>query len=453
MILTICLVLDGGGCTEEISTTVRAELMFPTGQDPLTEAELLRVTVLGGDEEPESHVISRPTRGWSGLSTGLELGLVNLESAQILVEGIDLVGEVACAGRSIPLPLSSGMPGRVTVFVQTLGTSGLAPPLGAPVRDHGAAYLSGGGVFLAGGPADGRAWRDTWIYALDLYEPIRMISVPEPGRGLATVAQLGENRALIWGGSHPSDSAVLIDAVNDSIDLVDLDPEVHGAWPRPAWAAVFNGDVLALRGSTLVRFDVNGVAEIEGELEVDIEAVTLTVLSADLAVATTEGDLLVVGFDPGDASLVDLPQPEGAPRRGHVAAALSDGRFLLLGGETDQGLVERLELLDEDGASWSVSLEAELTGQGRLGATLTVLDDDRLVLAGGLDEAGRPWGNALVIDPDAGDVVVIDLAEPRAAHTATLLPTGTVLLAGGVGGDGENLDSVEILRPGPRAPE
>ncbi len=45
----------------------------------------------------------------------------------------------------------------------------------------------------------------------------------------------------------------------------------------------------------------------------------------------------------------------------------------------------------------------------------------------------------------------LDLAEPRAGHTATLLPDGRVLLAGGfnVGGDGsfETLSSVEVLDP------
>lgn len=82
--------------------------------------------------------------------------------------------------------------------------------------------------------------------------------------------------------------------------------------------------------------------------------------------------------------------------------------------------------------------------------TATLLNDGRVLIAGGIQEDGR--GNELAVrdaeiyDPSTGKFTKTgSLAEPRSAHTATLLPDGRVLLAGGWGA--ERLRTAEIYDP------
>jgi N-acetylneuraminic acid mutarotase len=109
---------------------------------------------------------------------------------------------------------------------------------------------------------------------------------------------------------------------------------------------------------------------------------------------------------------------------------------------------EDVDVLDAVQESWS-ALEGLLAGHGRMGATLSRLPDDRLVLAGGVDADGEALADAVVIDVDAATATVIELVSPRVGHTATALPMGTVLLIGGETDDGEGLATVEVLRPPP----
>jgi hypothetical protein len=125
--------------------------------------------------------------------------------------------------------------------------------------------------------------------------------------------------------------------------------------------------------------------------------------------------------------------------------ALSDGRIVLAGGRSAEGFLEDVEVLAPDLSSWSV-LPGLLHGLGRVGATVTLLGDDRILVVGGEDESGRALSDAVVMEIDAAQAEVVPLAEARARHSATALPSGTALLAGG-GSEGYPLGSVEILLP------
>jgi hypothetical protein len=157
--------------------------------------------------------------------------------------------------------------------------------------------------------------------------------------------------------------------------------------------------------------------------------------------------------------------PLAASRTYHSANLLSDGRVVLLGG-TDS---ETAEIWDP--ASGTSHLAGSLTDY-RANHTATTLADGSVLITGGYDGTGLPDGRVLLIGGGAGEawgegqgvaVAVAEiwdpvsmtfapagsLIEPRMWHTATLLPDGRVLVAGGVpaGEPGAPLATAELWDP------
>ncbi len=89
----------------------------------------------------------------------------------------------------------------------------------------------------------------------------------------------------------------------------------------------------------------------------------------------------------------------------------------------------------------------------RGGATLTVLGDGTVLVLGGIN-ASTTGPSAVatgeIYNPSTGVwTATASLAAPRAFHTATLLPTGDVLIAGGVDASGSPLPTAEVYRGPP----
>jgi hypothetical protein len=74
-----------------------------------------------------------------------------------------------------------------------------------------------------------------------------------------------------------------------------------------------------------------------------------------------------------------------------------------------------------------------------------LLHGGKVLIAGGSGDFG--FARAELYGPSSNTwSSAADLKMPRASHTATLLPSGTVLVAGGVGNTGE-LSSAELDDP------
>jgi hypothetical protein len=137
---------------------------------------------------------------------------------------------------------------------------------------------------------------------------------------------------------------------------------------------------------------------------------------------------------------------------GHSATLLAGGTVLVAGGAAGQAGNDPLasaELLNPATLTWTSIGDM---AQGRSGHTATLLPDGTVLISGGSDPNGHgpSLRTAEVYDPARGIwTATAEMTETRTGHTATLLPDGRVLVAGGHNG-GPFLDTAELYDPATR---
>jgi hypothetical protein len=125
-----------------------------------------------------------------------------------------------------------------------------------------------------------------------------------------------------------------------------------------------------------------------------------------------------------------------SPRAQHTATLLANGKVLLIGSSTSTPATEIY-----DPASGIFTSTASLT-QARAHHTATLLPDGKVLVLGGTQIMGPVGGGAPPADVSLDSAEIYDpgngtfhiagkLLTARDSHCATLLPNGTVLVAGG----------------------
>jgi hypothetical protein len=160
-------------------------------------------------------------------------------------------------------------------------------------------------------------------------------------------------------------------------------------------------------------------------------------------------------YDPVSGKFLPLQATMSTPRANHAAALLPNGRVLITGGYTNiPGSGDALgsaELYDPATQSFlplsGGTPPAMVTPRG--GHTATLLMTGEVLLAGGYDATDQTLGTAELYDPASNTFtpVAASLTTARNSHTATLLPNGRVLIAGGASSAGTLLASAEIFDP------
>jgi len=133
------------------------------------------------------------------------------------------------------------------------------------------------------------------------------------------------------------------------------------------------------------------------------------------------------------------------PRMTHRSVRLPDGRVLITGGVTTGGVVTATcDIFDP--ATGTIVPTSDMNAP-RSGHALTILPNAKVLASGGFSNWQNPstqfvadlntaQRSAELYDPVSGTwtPTATDMVDDRAGHTQTLLPTGEVLIVGGVNG-------------------
>jgi len=141
------------------------------------------------------------------------------------------------------------------------------------------------------------------------------------------------------------------------------------------------------------------------------------------------------------------------PRSGHTATLLANGQVLVVGGDVGQasayslGMLGTAELYDPGAGTWRRTGSLNMP---RAGFSATLLSSGEVLVAGGVDNSDTALTSAELYDPATGTWRYTgSLAGARFAHSATRLLDGRVLVVGGSGDDflQTAISSAEVYQP------
>jgi hypothetical protein len=157
-------------------------------------------------------------------------------------------------------------------------------------------------------------------------------------------------------------------------------------------------------------------------------------------------------YDPANRSFTFTGSMQAA-RTQHTATLLADGRVLIVGGSTVFGALASAEVYDPAAGSF---VTAASLASSRTGHTATMLPSGKVLIVGGENAEGA-LASAELYDPTTNTFSLTgSMTTPRSGHTATLLANGKVLIAGGasspafaIGGiyDVASLPTAELYDP------
>lgn len=312
-------------------------------------------------------------------------------------------------------------------------SAGTFTPTGSPciAREfHTATLLTNGKVLIAGGNEFNGY--PTWLTATataELYDPatgsFASTGSMAVGRSGHTASLLADGRVLVVGGSSAgSPTAEIYDPKVGAFSVI---PGLTEGRTGHTATVLSSGKVLIAGGQTTEQLG-----------------------SSILATAEV--------FDPATNSFT-AAQNLNAPRTAHTATLLQNGKVLIAGGSSNAGLVvggfegnaDSLQMTElYDPATGSFAPAASMSTP-RLGHTATLLADGTVLICGGFNNwttasGYQSYGTAEKFDPATNTFTIAgQMNVARFWHSATLLPDGTVLVAGGVGQD-RTLTSAEIFK-------
>ena len=286
-----------------------------------------------------------------------------------------------------------------------------------------ATLLEDGRVLFAGGDPEAWNYDGPYLASAELYDPTTGTFSPtgsmSTARNLHTATLLLDGRVLITGGDL-SGTQPLADA-----ELYDPTTGTFSPTGSLIAARAFHTATRLLDGRVLI---VGGTSD--GWVGADFLA------SAEIYDPTT-GRFTATG-------------PMADKRGSHTATLLLDGRVLVTGGSTSGGTTSLASAEVYDPTTGTFAATGPMAA-ARAYQEATLLADGRVLVSGG-DPAGWIYdgpflASAEVYDPTTGTFTATgSMTDTLTNHTATLLDDGRVLIAGGYDGSAD-LASAELYDP------
>jgi Galactose oxidase, central domain len=242
-------------------------------------------------------------------------------------------------------------------------------------------------------------------------------------------------------------------------------------WARIAFAAL---SAVGLIGLLAASGCINGESiEAPTQSAADDSAAPRPAAAHRLKAAVpAAGDVLIAGgadasnrslasaefFDPSSGQFF-LTGSAISSRADAAATTLSPTQVLLDGGFSGRAAIKNFSLVLEGSALNNAEIFDEATGAfslagkmatPRIGFTATALNNSKILLVGGLDSQNNVLDTAELYDPAARKFTAVanTMSDRRTFHTATLLLTGKVLVAGGATNlTGDTTSSADIYDP------
>lgn len=308
-------------------------------------------------------------------------------------------GEVLIAGGS----------DSTTEFYDPISNTFKSGPSMSQAREEGTAtLLPNGKVFIAGGNADA---------STELYDPASDTIVPGP---LMAAARQSPGATLLPNGKVLIAGGFLVPDLTGLSSTEIYDPSTNSFISGPSMTVAEGAAQATLLPNGKVLITGNGV-------------------SAGVSVAEL--------YDPASNSMSERPLNDY--RTDATAALLPSGKVLIAGGLGAPGQVTPLETTEIYDPAQGAFVDGPSMSAGLYGATAVLNANGRVLIIGGVS-----GGNSIVFlneveiyDPSTNSFSQgASMSDSRLAPTATLLPNGSVFIAGGF--DGTNsLASTEIYTP------
>jgi hypothetical protein len=394
----------------------------------------LQLVVNQGDGTQSTHALI----GNVEIQEGSNNTVPSLDNATLTLVG-RIEGQVVFYGTSTPLTISEGSH-SVSIFIAQNNKMATLDELPTPLSMAPLVATGNGQFYLFGGAQEGAREPESQrhIFRLDLDQPNEKISAYEIEASLPSRPDGGGymgHTATIIGGSGEHSGKVVIaggapfllsgsgvimgqDAISNEVFLFD-----------PVTESIEEIDGLAhARREHLAVTDPNGDVIVIGGFS----------SSADSDISVAE---FVEKYDPDEDRWNTASEALSTGGLYAAAARYSNQGVLVCGGidryfsyATACQLITSSGILEDAG-----SLDEPL-----ISANMTTLSDGRILLTGGLAPGSEPYSSLNGSDINATDAAwiyesgswssVAPMKNARAMHSASLLPGGRVLIAGGVSG-------------------
>jgi hypothetical protein len=468
-ILLASLALVGFTACGGRSGTITVQVVTSPTQDPFANAAQVRVYA--------GNMMTVTTAPVSGGHFTLDFPeMPGNGSTQITVEALDSANNIIAWGRTplvLTQPVDQG-PYKVWVAPPTTVLTA-ASSFSAPRTEFAAANINGLGVLFAGGrDSNGTTLNLASVY--DVYtQSILDVATMNQVRAGAAAVQVAGIRAVVYGGAQSNG----LGTTGTELSGAELfDPsQGTGLWapinavpPAMPLATAFAPSTVV--SNTLVVADgfgpqhnpLNGTVMITTDTSpmiVPVTAAMATPRGAAALSSTTfpegEGAIIFGGLAAANTTgpvaerligqtWTDYSMNMPANRNGATATRLPDNRVLVVGGSNASGPTR-------DGFIIAPTVPATVTplpnvlSVARDGHTATLVGSD-VIVCNGADGSGALQASCDLLNATTGAFeATIPTPIGRKGGTATLTELSLVVLAGGVGPDGNPLAEIDLYTP------